>query len=218
MASQMGSRSKRPAMVGEAEVRASTWVSEDVAFGQYVVVTARWILVAAGLILSLWVTKDAGSQAVLDQLKIQFLVIVALAFGNFYLNLQLLRRRPAVDAIAYAASLADIVVISLLIQTQGGFGSALYIFYFPALLAISIAFPREATLLYTVAAIGAYASISFQTIDARAALDQQTLMVRLAMFAAVSFCGALYYQIEHDRRRDAAAARDQMVAALDERS
>ena len=189
--------------------------SEDLALGQYVVVTARWILVAAGLVLSLWVTTDPGSQRTLQQVQISFVVLTLLAFGNFYLNLQLLRKRPALDVVAYGASAADLIVITVLIAAQGGLASNVYIFYFPALLAISVAFSRSATVVYTAFAILAYAS----TVSAGIAstFDSQTVVTRLVMFAAVAFCGHMYFTIEHDRRRDAARAREQTTAALGQR-
>lgn len=187
--------------------------SEDIAFGQYVVVTARWILVAAGLLLSLWNTAPDPA-AVLEQMKFQFIVLVLLAGGNFYLNLQLLRRRPAVGAVAYLASAADIAVITALVYSQGGFASPLYIFYFPALLAIAVAFPRPATLAYTAVALFAYSAVD---VPVTAVPDQQALLARIAMLAAVAFCGHLYFTIEHDRRRDAARARESLSAALGER-
>jgi hypothetical protein len=189
--------------------------SDDLAFGQYVVVTARWILVAAGLVLSLWVTSDATSTKTLQQVQISFVVLTLLAFGNFYLNLQLLRKRPALDVVAYGASAADLVVITVLIAAQGGFTSNVYIFYFPALLAISVAFTRTATAVYTAFAILAYASTV--SVGITNTFDWQTLVTRLAMFAAVAFCGNMYFTIEHDRRRDAARAREQMTAALGQR-
>lgn len=174
--------------------------------------TARWILVAAGLILSLWIT-DPGT-GTLDQVKVQFVFLVLLAGGNFYLNLQLLRRRPAVGAVAYLASAADILVITVLVYSQGGFASPLYIFYFPALLAISVAFPRPATLAYATVALFMYWAVSLPVRDA---VDQQALLARIVMLAAVAFCGNLYFTIEHDRRRDAAQARDTLTAALGQR-
>ena len=187
---------------------------EDLAFGQYVVVTARWILVAAGLFLSLWVTTDAQSQKTLQQVQISFVVLTLLAFGNFYLNLQLLRKRPTLHAVAYGASAADLAVISVLIAAQGGFSSNVYIFYFPALLAISVAFSRIVTAAYTIAAIGVYLLLS---LPVSSTFDQQTLMTRLVMFAAVAFCGHIYFTIEHDRRRDAVKAREQFAASLGQR-
>ena len=68
---------------------------EDMAGGQWVIVTARWILVASALMLALI------SPASLGELRVQLLLVLALAVFNFGLHAQLLRRRPAVAAVAY---------------------------------------------------------------------------------------------------------------------
>jgi hypothetical protein len=189
------------------------WMKEDLAFGQYLVVTARWILVAAGFILTVWVTGQDTPQ-VRQQVVYSFVVLAALAFGNFLLNMQLLKKRPTLDVVAYAASAADLVVITILIAVQGGFSSNVYVFYFPALLAISVAFPRPAAVVYTAAAMFAYWSVCLPLV---AASDQQTMVTRLVMLAAVAFCGQLYFQIESDRRRDAQRANEAVTATLGQR-
>ena len=59
--------------------------SQDLAYGQTVLVWARWILIGTGLMLSFWSPTD------LTTLQVQLAAIIALAFGNFYLHVQLLR-------------------------------------------------------------------------------------------------------------------------------
>lgn len=167
----------------------------DLAHGQVVIVTARWILVGAGLALALWNPEAIG------QLRIQVLVLLLIAVGNFFLHAQLLRRKFAVDAVAYAASAADLVVITLLVASQDGFDSNLFVFYFPAVLALSVAFRRELTAVYTAATVGAYALISFASFGLNLrSEDVQTLALRMLMIAAVALCGGLYQKIETDRR------------------
>ena len=70
---------------------AGTIRSEDLAYGQTVLVWARWILIGTGLLLSFWSPKD------LLTLQIQLAAIIALAFGNFYLHVQLLRGQAALE-------------------------------------------------------------------------------------------------------------------------
>ena len=167
----------------------------DLSHGQVVIVTARWILVGAGLALALWNPESIGS------LRIQMLVLLLIAVGNFFLHAQLLRRKFAVDAVAYAASAADLVVITLLVASQRGFDSNLFVFYFPAVLALSVAFRRELTAVYTVATVSAYTLISFASfgLDVKSD-DVQTLVVRIVMIASVAICGGLYQTIETNRR------------------
>src|SRR5215472_4460696 len=100
--------------------------SEDIAYGQTVLVWARWILIGTGLLLSFWGPKD------LFMLQVQLAAIIALAFGNFYLHVQLLRGHPALDTVVYGASLGDISVVTALVLVQGGYPSPVFIFYFAA--------------------------------------------------------------------------------------
>ena len=113
--------------------------SEDLAYGQTVLVWARWILIGTGLLLSFWSPKD------LMTLQVQLAAIIAHAYGNFYQHVQLLRGHPALDNVVYAASLADITVVTALVLVQNGYPSPVFIFYFAAIVGISVAFPTWMT-------------------------------------------------------------------------
>jgi hypothetical protein len=96
-------RSAAPAAANKPERGLSSFAgsvrSEDLAYGQTVLVWARWILIGTGLLLSFWSPHD------LLTLQVQLAAIIALAFGNFYLHVQLLRGHPALDNVVYGASL-----------------------------------------------------------------------------------------------------------------
>lgn len=169
---------------------------DDLAHGQIVSVAARWILVGAGLLLALW------SPASLGPLRLQVLVLLTIAVANFYLHAQILRKRIAFAGIAYLASAADLAVITTLVLTQGGFDSNLWVFYFPAMLALSVAFPPALTAVFTGATVIVYGLICF--FDSNVFWEPEnepTVFVRLLMIGAVAVCGAIYRQIEADRRR-----------------
>jgi hypothetical protein len=181
--------------------------SRDLVHGQIVIVTARWILVLTGLLLTMWNPGPIG------ELRIQIMVILLLAIANFYLQAQLLMRRPALDQVVYAASAADLTVITILIMNGGGFDSGLYIFYFPAILAFSIAFPTIYTWLYAASTMAIYALISLFTLDVGVS-DLQIILARLLMIAAVAFCGNLYWRIEKGRREEAVAAQTELMTQM----
>ena len=174
----------------------------DLSFGQIVIIAARWILVAAGLLIALWGPVSAG------ELKVQVTVLLILAVANFYLHAQLLTRRPVLDMVAYGASAADIAIITLLVIAQGGFKSGLYIFYFPAILAFSVAFPTAMTATFAGGAVALYASIAVFSLglDLTDGSNLQHLVTRLLMLAGVAVCGNMYWRIERKRRREAAQA------------
>ena len=185
-----------PVRVRDPEVSAS---------GQLVIVTARWVLVLSGLLLALWNPGPIG------QIRLHVLTLLILAVGNFYLHAQLLMRRPTISAVAYAASAIDIAVITLLVATQGGFASSLYVFYFPALLALSIAFPTSRTVGFGSVAVALYACVGLFSIESER--DAQSMVVRLLMLIAVAVCGNLFARIEAGRRQGAIDAPAAQAAA-----
>ena len=165
---------------------------QDLAYGQHVVIAARWILVAAGLLLALWNPAD------LADLRIQIMVILGLAVANFYLHAQLLMRKPVITPIAYAASATDLVAISLIVLAGEGFGSHLFVFYLPAILAISVAFNTPATMAFTGVAVLMYAMIGAPAIDGSTGA---VALMRVLIIVGVAVCGNTYWRMERDRRR-----------------
>ena len=184
-------------------------VSDDLTHGQIVILIARWILVLAGLLLTLLAPKS------LNVLRFQVMVLLILAVANFYLCAQVLMRRAILREVVYGASLADLGVITLIILSQGGFESNTYVFYFPALLAISVAFPTLMLFIFTGGVLAVYAFIgviSLNNFDG----DLQILVIRLLMLAAVVVCGNQYWRMERDRRRAVLTAQKPPAVALPE--
>jgi hypothetical protein len=142
-------------------------------------------------------------------------VLFLLGIVNFYLQAQAMTRRKTLAEVIYAASAADIAVISLLVYAGDGLSSQLFIFYYPALLALSVAFATELTVFYTVAAAGLYAitCLAYLGDTGTTSEDLLTLFVRVLMFAAVATCGNIYWRIEGQRRHDAESPPALSVAA-----
>jgi hypothetical protein len=181
--------------------------SEDLAYGQTVLVWARWILIGTGLLLSFWSPKD------LMTLQVQLAAIIALAFGNFYLHVQLLRGHPALDNVVYAASLADITVVTALVLVQNGYPSPVFIFYFAAIVGISVAFPTRMTVGYTALVVGAYGLICVATAPVE---DMPAVFTRLLMIAAVALCGNVFARTEAKRRADAIRIHNEMLDEVEQ--
>ena len=182
--------------------------SEDLAYGQTVLVWARWILIGTGLLLSFWTPKD------LTTLQVQLAAIIALAFGNFYLHVQLLRGHPALDNVIYAASLADITVVTALVLVQGGFASPVFIFYVAAIVGISVAFPTWMTVGYTALVVGVYGIICLVTAPFE---DLPAVFTRLLMIAAVALCGNVFARSEAKRRADALRIHTEMLDEVEQK-
>jgi hypothetical protein len=186
---------------------AGTIRSDDLAYGQTVLVWARWILIGTGLLLSFWTPQD------LLTLQVQLAAIIALAFGNFYLHVQLLRGHPAIDNVVYGASLADVCVVTALVVVQGGFPSAVFIFYFAAIVGISVAFPTAMTAAYTALVILAYWIICLTTGPSD---DGPSIFLRLLTIAAVAVCGNLFARHEAQRRMDAVRVHQERLDEIEQ--
>ena len=172
-----------------------SWIgdSANLMYGQKVLVVARWILVVSGLLLALL------NPVVLGEVKIQVGLILTLAVANFFLHVQLIRNQPSLPWVAYLASAVDVLAITMMVVTSGGGASSLYVFYFPALFAISVAFRPRAGLVLSGAAIGMYSLIASTYMDGDGGAF---VAARIVMMSAVVVCGMLYRKIEDDRRRE----------------
>jgi len=165
-------------------------MSEKSDGGQTVIVTARWILIGVGLFLVTVVpSPDVG------EVRLQVALILLLGLGNFFLHGLLLKRGAVPGPVTYIASAVDLAVVTILVASQGG-DSPVYVLYFPALLALSVAFEPVVTAVYAGGTVLAYCALA-----AAAGLDAAIVATRVLMFIAVAFCGAVYWHVERDRRR-----------------
>jgi len=183
--------------------------------GQIVIVAARWVLVLSGFLLVIWNPAQIGT------LRVEILMIFLLAVANFYLHAQTLMRRPVLPEVIYATSAADLVIVTVFIVVSGGFSSDLYIFYFPAIVALAVVFPTALTLWYTAITAAFYAGISLLTIQSTfpaLSNDLQVLLSRVVILVAVAVCSNVFLRIERDRRRAAVHARAELAAEIGKRA
>ncbi len=171
-------------------------ISEDVKHGLPVIIYARWLLVIAGFGLALWNPQG------LISLEVTVVLVLGMAVGNFFLHVETARNKPIKKVIVYAASVADITAITVVIAMSGAFPSSVYVFYMPALLALSVTFRTRDTFIYTAAAIGAYAGVSAGLIVAQDVVTNvpTTMLAHVLVLAAVPVCGNVYWRLERDRR------------------
>ena len=167
---------------------------DDLSSGQVVSIIARWLLIATGLVITLW--KPAPQD--LTQVKVSLFVLLALAVGNFFLHAQLLMHRPMPGKLVYSASAVDLVVVTLITAVFGGLAAPMFVFYYPALLALGLVFPLAVTSTFTLATLSAYAVIALPVRATDA--DLQLFVARLISMVAVAVVAHLYQRIEHDRR------------------
>src|SRR5579859_4586781 len=163
-------------------------VSPELASGQMIIVVARWLLVLTGLLVTLW-NPDP-----LPRLRVEIGVILLVAIANFVMHAQLLRRRQTLELVAAAASFGDLLVISSLIGLQGGFNSNVFVFYFPALLAIAVAFPTAEA--FALGAVGICLGLSAFGVGAP---DTTPVLLRGIAMAGVLVMGNAYWRLHRDR-------------------
>ncbi|HVO69521.1 MAG TPA: hypothetical protein VMT24_05720 [Aggregatilineaceae bacterium] len=186
---------------------------EDLARGQVVIVTARWILVLSGLLFVLWDPDPIGI------LRFQILLILILAVANFYLHAQVLMRRPVLPQMIYAASILDLVIVTIELVTEGSFDSNMYVFYFPAIVAFSVVFTTTQTVLFTGSTCVLYAILCLSMGASGASFDNvQVLFTRVVLLAAVAVIGNVYARIEKERRHAAEHARKDLMLEIGKRA
>jgi membrane-associated HD superfamily phosphohydrolase len=182
---------------------------DDLAYGQVVIVTARWILVLSGLLLVLWDPDPIST------LRFQILLILVLAVANFYLHAQALMRRPVLPEVIRAASVCDLLVITLILVAKDSFQSNMYVFYFPAIAAFSVVFTTTQTILFTGSTCVLYTILCLFTGASGEGLGNfQVLFTRLVILVAVAVVGNAYARIERGRRQAAEHAREDLMLEI----
>jgi hypothetical protein len=170
--------------------------NEDIKAGLPVIIYARWILVIAGLGLTLWNSTS------FVEAQVSVLIVLALAVGNFFLQVEVNRKRAIPLWIVYGASAIDIAAISGVLALTNHFPPSTYVFYMPALLALSVTFSTGNTAKFTAAALIGYALISIAPINdmGGGSVVLTSLIVHALILVAVPFCGNVYWRLERSRR------------------
>ena len=130
--------------------------SEDVFFGQVVIVWARWFLITSGALVILTGLDDQSN------LIRGTVPIVLLMFMNLYLHGRYLMEKPVGVSLLLLTSLMDLVIITLLVflwpmeADETRLHNQFFIFYYPMVLAFGFVMPRKIEIAYTVLAILLY--------------------------------------------------------------
>ncbi len=173
--------------------------------GQSVIIAARWLLILGGWILALW-QPELPAASEIWKLVVQVAVLFTLSIGNFYLTVNYLKGEKSLPAVVFATSASDLAVITILIMALGGFSTSLYVFYFPALLAISVVLPTRVVLGYAGAAIAVYGIIALSSVagESVTAVEGQQILLRLMLMASIAYCGIRYRRLEVEKEGRAA--------------
>lgn len=176
--------------------------SEDIFFGQEVIIWARWFVIAAAAITLLWTSTSIA------EMMTAILILLPLITINFYVHGRYLVEKPVNQILLVGLSLVDVAIVSLIIlswQANNGFVSQYYIFYYPLILAFAFVMPPKISVVFTILTLGAYtvvcllADSSFTT----SWLEIERLVIRFITLAAMSGLGMFYWRIQRRRRREA---------------
>jgi hypothetical protein len=176
--------------------------SEDIFFGQLVIIYARWFVVIAMTILVLWTSTN------LNQMVIGIALIVPLIALNFFVHGRYLMEKPANRLLLIILGVIDAAIISLIIAYwpgDRGLFSQFYVFYYPIVLAFAFVFPGRLSIGYTVFVLLLYSAVCFlvspEFITEMDTVEIERLSIRLITIAATGMIGVYYYRIQRSRRR-----------------
>ena len=168
--------------------------------GEIVLLAARWVLIVVGIVLTL------DAPASLIQLQFGVGVLIAIAAVNFVLHTNLVTNQAASKTVLCWSSAGDVVAITSIIAMTGGFSSYVFVFFYPAILAYSVALPFRVTAGLTAAVVGLYAAVVLTVSAAALHADSQavasTLVARLFTFIAVMAAANMYRWVEERRLED----------------
>ena len=174
--------------------------AEDLFFGQVVMIWARWFVIGGAATLSLW---GAPSEW---ELATSIGLVVGLMAVNFFLHARQLTEQPANRLIVIAASLLDLLAVTVMTLTwagQQGLDSRYFVFYYPVVFAFALVFPPRLAGAFTILALGLYAwgCLLLEPAILTDADRIEPLVMRLITLAALGGLGAYYWRIQRDRRR-----------------
>ncbi len=179
--------------------------AEDVFFGQIVIIYARWFLIAAGAIITLWSAND------MLQLTIAILTLVVLMTMNFFTHARYLTGQPVNKFLLLLANTVDLVIITILVafwNSQTGLNSNFFILYYPMLFAWALVFSPSITTLYSLITLIAYSATCLLFTDSNLMFSVagiELLCIRLITLGAMSGLGTFYYRRQRDSFRALAA-------------
>jgi len=168
-----------------------------------VAVLIRWVL------LAVWFFVLHYRAVEHDQTWVIFNIMAgSLGALNGYMSWRLLARRPVTQRHALMMSVADLTVITTVLFLRGGLQNPHYVFYYPALLGLSLMSPRRATIVVGSLAIALYILMAFTVSPTLKweLMQEKWLVTRVFTMMGMVVVGMLITDWERARRREAVAA------------
>ena len=172
MSKPYGTRKPQRLLIPPEEERcpeSSSGISDDLRYGQIVIVAARWMLVLSAFVLLLYRSDK------INELVFGVVGLLGIAVANFWLHTKILRKQCVEPEWVYLASGADIAVISLMTWLQGGIWGRVFPYYYPAVLCYALVFQSGITMFFTGTVVAAYAVLAAMSSPPMQAGDDQVL-------------------------------------------
>jgi hypothetical protein len=152
----------------------------------------------------------------ITELVIIILALLAVALLNFALHTRVLTNQPVKINLIYVASVADICLISLITGLKGGINTHVFLYYYPAVLAFALVFPRNLTIRLTIIVLILYFSVCLLFSKTGFQSGHETILIfRLLSISGVAIVGNQYRLIEAKRRKKAAEKKQTLQTELD---
>jgi hypothetical protein len=173
---------------------------QDVWYGQIVIIMARWFVIAAGVMLTLWRADQ------IQDITGVIYPLIGLVALNFFMHGRIITGSPIRRELILVSSIVDVALISVIVATaswkaDSGIENPFYVFYYPVLLAFALVFPWRFAIPFGGAAIATYVAIVLSTgLGDDPTQAHETLVARAVTLASITLLGNLYWRIQRTWR------------------
>ena len=167
-----------------------------------IAVAVRWLLVSAFLAMVNYRGDHTSTWMIFNGLG------VGMVLANGFMTWRLLAHRPITWHYALGIGLLDLAVITVALYVSNGLQNGSYVFYYPALLGLSLMFPRRASFSILAVVIALYVGMAL-TVSPTLSTDlhqEKLLFVRVVTMVGIVATGILLAGWERGQRREAVAA------------
>jgi hypothetical protein len=176
--------------------------AEDVFFGQIAIIWARWFLIGAGSIITLWSGED--------QFMMGVGALVILMTMNFFFHARYMTGKPVNQFMLLLGNIVDLAVVTSLVifwdHKHTGLNSHFFILYYPMVFSWALVFSPRITVIFCTITVAVYAitCLFFTDLSTFAPLNEnqlQGMLSRVITLGAMGGLGTYYYRRQRDSLR-----------------
>jgi membrane-associated HD superfamily phosphohydrolase len=176
--------------------------SEDIFFGQEVIIWARWFVILAASLVLLWTSNNIA------EMQTASIILLPLISINFYVHGRYLMEKPVNQRLLMVMNVSDVAIVTLIVlswQEGKSFASPYFVFYYPLILAFAFVMPPRFSIAYTILTLVVYSMVCLLDDPSmlNSSLEIERLMIRIITLASMGGLGMFYWRIQRQRRRNA---------------